>query len=471
MDAPRLALFVIGAAGVLVGSVVTVLVCRWRCRQRLAIETRVAGLERHSLSVRLDELRQRLESALAERDLLASQHLRAEKQNAELNARLEAERQLVQEKIALLNDARERLTAEFSVLADGILEAKGRNFAEQSKTQMDGLLGPLRQQLGEFKQRVEDVYDRESRDRAALFNEIGHLKNLNERIGRDAINLTNALKGDVKILGNWGEVILARVLEASGLEKGRGYDTQVSLTDPGGTRFQPDVIVRLPEGRDVIVDAKVSLKAYERYHNAGDDAAVRDGALKAHIASLRAHVKGLSEKQYETLVGIHSLDFVIMFVPVEAAFLTALENDRTLFGDAFEKNVILVSPSTLLVTLRTVQHMWRFVDQNANAMEIARQAGGLYDKFVGFIESLEDVGRQLERARGAYRTARERLSSGRGNLVRRAEQLKALGVKTRKTLPADYAAEEEMGGEMEENLEDVLEKDPPRNEERGDTHV
>ncbi|WP_054693994.1 DNA recombination protein RmuC [Desulfosarcina cetonica] len=160
-----------------------------------------------------------------------------------------------------------------------------------------------------------------------------------------------------------------------------------------------------------------------------------------------------------------------MFVPVEAAFLTALENDRTLFGDAFEKNVILVSPSTLLVTLRTVQHMWRFVDQNANAMEIARQAGGLYDKFIGFIESLEDVGRQLERARGAYRTARERLSSGRGNLVRRAEQLKALGVKTRKTLPADYAAEEEMGGEMEENLEDVLEKDPPRNEERGDTHV
>jgi DNA recombination protein RmuC len=254
------------------------------------------------------------------------------------------------------------------------------------------------------------------------------------------LNLTNALKGDVNTLGAWGEVILERILEASGLEKGRAYETQVSLTAGGGGRYQPDVIVKLPEGRDVIVDAKVSLKAYERYH-AADDEAVRSSALKAHLASLRSHLKGLSEKHYEDLEGIRTLDFVLMFVPIEAAFFTALKHDRSLFNEAFEKNVIMVSPSTLLVTLRTVHNIWRTVDQNENAQEIARQAGGMYDKFVGFIEALEEVGRQLDRAREAYRTARDRLSTGRGNLIRRAEQLKSLGVKTNKTLPEAYTDE------------------------------
>lgn len=388
---------------------------------------------------RIPELESALEKGRQAQDALQAEHLLLEKRLSELTTTLDAERRQSDEKIALLNDARQRLTVEFKLLAEAILDEKGKTFSEASKTQMSGLIGPLREQLGEFKKRVEDVYDKESRDRAALFNEIGHLKHLNERIGKDALNLTNALKGNVKTMGGWGEVILERILEASGLEKGRAYETQVSLTDGRGKRFQPDVIVRLPEGRDVVVDAKVSLKAYERYHTAADESS-RTAAVKAHLASLRAHLKGLSEKRYDDLEGIRTLDFVLMFVPIEAAFFTALENDPSLFPEAFEKNVILVCPSTLLVTLRTICNIWRFADQNENAREIARQAGGLYDKFVGFIEALEDLGRQLDRAKDAYRTARDRLSTGKGNLVRRAEQLKALGVKTTKSIPDSYAA-------------------------------
>lgn len=473
-----------GTAGLLLGAVMALFVCRSRNRSDLAALARLGQMEKAALEEKLASARQQLEtvrSDLAEvearldrrRDAMAgleaqkaglaqavtripvleealersrqgqeqrnAENLSLEKKLSELSTRLDAERRQAEEKLVLLNDARERLTVEFKVLAERILEEKGRTLADHNQSRMDTLIGPLREQLGDFKKRVEDVYDKESRDRAALFNEIGHLKNLNERIGKDALNLTNALKGDVKTLGGWGEVILERILEASGLEKGRAYETQVSLTGSSGSRYQPDVIVRLPEGRDVIVDAKVSLKDYERYH-ASTDETVRAAAIKAHLASLRAHFKSLSEKHYEDLEGIRTLDFVLMFVPVEAAFFAAVEHDRSLFGEAFAKNVILVSPSTLLVTLRTIHGIWRVADQNANALEIARQAGGLYDKFIGFIEALEDVGRQLDRAKEAYRTARERLSTGKGNLVRRAEQLKTLGVKANKALPETYAA-------------------------------
>ena len=414
------------------------------------LEARKAALTQ--VAQRVPELEAALEKSRGEQGQLRSVNLELEKKLSEYATQLDAERRQADEKIAVLNDARERLTNEFKVLADRILEEKGKVFTDRNRTQMDGLIGPLREQLGEFKKRVDDVYDKESRDRAALFNEIGHLKNLNERIGQDALNLTKALKGDVKTLGGWGEVILERILEASGLEKGRAYDTQVSLPAPGGRRYQPDVIVRLPEGRDVIVDAKVSLKDYERYHASADDA-VRSAAIKAHLASLRTHLKGLSEKHYEDLEGIRTLDFVLMFVPIEAAFFTALEHDRSLMSEAFEKNVILVSPSTLLVTLRTIHNIWRQADQNENAIEIARQAGNLYDKFVGFTEALEEVGRQLEKARQAHRTATERLCSGRGNLVRRTEQLKALGVKAKKTLPEAYQPALESGGEQTDGEE------------------
>ncbi len=408
-----------------------------RLRDALAdMEARKAAVDQ--AASRIPELEAAIATERNKLDNLKAVNLDLEKKLAQLTTRLEAERQQSEEKLALLNDARQRLTVEFKLLSDRILEEQGRSFSERSALQMDGLIGPLRQQLGDFKQRVEDVYDKESRDRAALRSEIGHLKHLNERIGQDALNLTNALKGDVKTLGNWGEVILERLLESSGLEKGRTYETQVSLPGGRGSRFQPDVIVRLPEGRDVIVDAKVSLKAYERFHSSADEDE-RAEAIKSHLASLRTHFKGLSGKHYEDLESVRSLDFVLMFVPVEAAFSVAMEHDANLFTDAFEKNVILVSPSSLMVTLRTIHNIWRYADQNENALEIARQAGGMYDKFVGFIEALEDVGRHLDRAKDAFRTVRDRLTAGRGNLVRRAEQLKALGVKANKALPEKFA--------------------------------
>jgi DNA recombination protein RmuC len=356
--------------------------------------------------------------------------------NAELKAVLNEERKQADEKIALLNEARDQFRDQFQNLAQQIFEEKGRVFSEQNKNSIENLISPLRDQIGDFKKRVEDVYDKESRDRAALQTEIHHLKELNQRISKEALNLTRALKGDSKARGNWGEVVLERVLEASGLQKGREYDVQVSLKDAEGKRFQPDVIVRLPRGKDVVVDAKVSLKDYETYY-AAEDSGERESALKSHIEALRAHIRTLASKSYEDLEGVRSLDFVLMFVPIEAAFLAAVERDRNLFTEAFERNIMVVSPSTLLVTLRTIENIWRNEYQNRNAIEIAKKAGALYDKFVGFVEALKEVGEQLDRARTAHRLATDRLVSGRGNLIRRTDELKNLGVKAGKELPSD----------------------------------
>jgi DNA recombination protein RmuC len=347
-----------------------------------------------------------------------------------------------QEKIDLLTEARQQLTTEFQNLANRIFEEKGKAFTDQNKSHLDGVLNPLREQIDVFKKKVEDVYDKETRDRVSLFEEIKNLKDLNQQISKEAVNLANALKGDSKVQGNWGEVVLERVLEESGLQKGREYEIQTSLQDEKGKRFQPDVIVRLPEGKDVIIDSKVSLKAYERYFSAETD---EDSALavKEHIGSMRNHIKELGSKKYEDLAGVRSLDFVLMFVPIEAAFLAAIQEERELFAQAFEKNIMLVSPSTLFVTLRTIQNVWRYEDQTQNSREIAKKAGDLYDKFVGFIESLEEVGKQLDKAKASYKMAHNRLSSGTGNLVKRTEDLKKLGVAARKKLPDTLVEEAE----------------------------
>ncbi|MDL2321472.1 DNA recombination protein RmuC, partial [Desulfosarcina sp. OttesenSCG-928-B08] len=445
MHLQELSWLVGGMVGLGIGAASSFLVCRFRHRSRIATETRFFQMEKRGMDQRLEELRGWYESAQTEQTALKARNLDLEKQVSALSAHLEDERRETHEKIALLQDARERLTVEFKLLSESIFEEKGRALSDQNQTRMDALLNPLREQLGDFKKRVEDVYDRESRDRVALRTEITNLRSLNERIGEDALHLTQALKGNVKTMGNWGEVILERILEASGLTRGREYDTQVRLSGPDGQRYQPDVVVRLPEGKSVIVDSKVSLKAYEAYFHETDTTA-RIQAVKAHLASVRNHVKGLSEKHYEDLEGLNTLDFVLMFVPVEGAFLTALEYDRQLFTDAFEKNVALVSPSTLLVTLRTICHFWRLSDQNENAVVIARQAGALYDKFIGFIESLEKIGTHLDRAGEAYQTAKDRLSTGRGNLVQRAEQLRTLGAKVNKSLPEGYGGGDAFSG-------------------------
>ena len=296
------------------------------------------------------------------------------------------------------------------------------------------MLDPLRLRLAEFQRKVEDVYVEEGKDRSALKEQVQQLMRLNQALSDDARNLTSALRGSVKSQGNWGELVLERVLEASGLRKGEEYRVQDSQTTDDGRRLQPDVVICLPEGRQLVVDAKVSLLAYERFTQAGDERE-QAVALKAHLDSMRAHLRGLSDKDYQKLYG-QSLDFVLMFIPVEPAFMTAVTHDAQLFMDAWERNVLLVSPSTLLFVVRTVAHLWRQEAQNRNAQEIARRGAELYDRLSAFVDDLRTVGDRLQGAQNAYAQAEKRLSEGRGNVIRQAEMLRELGVKPSKQLAA-----------------------------------
>lgn len=374
---------------------------------------------------------------------------RAEQQATALGTRLHEQTQGAQEKLALLERVREEFTDKFKSLASDLLEEKSKKFTEQNQTNLGTLLNPLREQLGDFRKRVDEVYDKESRERQLLKVEIDSLKNLNQRISEDAINLTRALKGESKTQGAWGELVLERLLEASGLQKGREYETQIGLRDEDGGRPRPDVIVHLPEGRDLIIDAKVSLTAYERYCSSVDDDE-RAVQISAHVASMRTHVKQLGERRYSELPGMNSLEFVLMFVPVEAAFIEAVHHDEALHAFALDKQVVIVTTSTLLATLRTVSSLWRFDDRNRNAFEIADRAGKLYDKFVGFVEDIEEARSKLDAARTALTGARSKLVSGRGNLVGHVEKLRDLGARAAKALPdalVERAQAEELPGQ------------------------
>ena len=387
---------------------------------------------------RLPELRSQLDIAHQRVDALSREHSKLEVDFAALHTKCVEQQQSAVEKINLLEQAESRLGKEFENLANRIFEEKHRKFSESSKTGVESLLGPVRQQLTDFRKKVEDIYDSENKDRASLRAEISQLKGLNERISSDALNLTKALKGDSKVRGNWGEVQLERLLEQSGLAKGREYEVQCSFRSEDGQRFQPDVIVHLPERKDVIIDSKVSLVSYEQFH-ASEDEEVRKRHVDAHIASLRAHIDGLSAKNYDELIGLNSLDLVIMFVPIEPALLLALEQHPELTEEALHKSVLLVCPSTLMGTLRIIHNIWRYEQQNRNTQEIASQAGNLYDAFANFVESL---GQALDKAQVEFETAHKRLKSGRGNLIARAEKLKQLGIKTKKSLP-DQPIEED----------------------------
>lgn len=353
---------------------------------------------------------------------------------ARLNTSLSEQQKQNDEKLKLLQDAKVTLNNEFKNLATEIFEARQIQFKQQSKEQLTNVLAPLQERIKEFEKRVEQTYNDESKERFSLVKEVQNLQELNTQMAREAINLTNALKGETKTQGTWGEIVLERVLEKSGLQKGREYEIQVSVKDAEGRRFQPDVIVRLPEGKDVIIDSKVSLNAYEKYCSSEDDA-TRATALKAHVHSLRQHIKTLGEKDYQKVEGIRTLDFVLLFMPIEAAFSLAVQEDPEIFSDAFSRNIMIVSPSTLLATLRTIQNIWRYEQQNKNAEKIAKKAGALYDKFVGFVADLETIGSRLESAQDSYKDAVNKLTSGRGNLVRRAELIKELGAATSKSLP------------------------------------
>ncbi len=359
-----------------------------------------------------------------------------------LEAELDSERKQVQNRIESLNEAKEALTNQFKNLANEILEDKSKKFTEQNALQLDILLKPLQTKLTEFKEQVSHSYDQESRERFALKNEIERLANLNLKMSDEARSLTNALKGDSKIQGNWGELVLESILESSGLRKGEEYLVQDSHTQADGGRLQPDVIVKLPEGRHLIIDSKVSITAYARHTEAGDDA-VAEQELLAHIQSIRQHIQGLSAKNYASIADLSTVDFVLMFIPIEPAFLSALKVAPNLYQEALAKNIVLVCPSTLMATLRTVAHLWRQDQQNKNAMEIARQCANLYDKFVGFVEDLEQIGKRLDQAQSSYHDAFNKLKSGKGNLIKAAEKVKELGVKPNKVIAINLLNHEE----------------------------
>ena len=359
-----------------------------------------------------------------------------------LEAELDSERKQVQNRIESLNEAKDALTNQFKNLANEILEDKSRKFTEQNAQQLDILLKPLQTKLTEFKEQVSHSYDQESRERFALKNEIERLANLNLKMSDEARSLTNALKGDSKIQGNWGEIILESILESSGLRKGEEYLVQDSHTQADGGRLQPDVIVKLPEGRHLVIDSKVSITAYARHTEAGDDAIAKQELL-AHIQSIRQHIQGLSAKNYSGIADLSTVDFVLMFIPIEPAFLSALKASPNLYQEALAKNIVLVCPSTLMATLRTVAHLWRQDQQNKNAMEIARQCANLYDKFVGFVEDLEQIGKRLDQAQSSYHDAFNKLKSGKGNLIKAAERVKELGVKPNKVIANNLLNHEE----------------------------
>lgn len=440
------------AAGLVVGGVLAAALLRGRIalaaeRARMEAEAGLAPLtERARL---LEEERQSLRAANVELAARAEGWREAlEKTRAErsvLVERLGAERRQAQDKIDLLQQAREALSDQFKSLAAEILEDKSKRFTEQNQANIGALLDPLRLRLQEFQGKVEEVYVQEGKDRSALAEQVRQLMELNRALGQDAKNLTRALIGSVKAQGNWGELVLERVLEASGLRRGMEYDTQESHTREDGSRAQPDVVIHLPEDRHLVVDAKVSLTAYEGYVIAEDDAG-RQLAVRRHLDSVRAHIKGLAERNYQALYGLGSLDFVLMFVPIEPAFMLAVTHDDTLFMDAWQKNVLLVSPSTLLFVVRTVAHLWRQEAQNRNAQDIARRGAELYDKLAGFVDDLDTLGNRLGQAQKSFDAAYGKFTRGRGNLIRQAEMLRELGVKPAKSLAAglvEQAAEDD----------------------------
>lgn len=378
-------------------------------------------------------------------------------ENERLATQIEQERLASEEKLSLLGEARKSLSDQFQNLANTILEEKSRRFTEQNREQLHQVLNPLNERIHGFGELVKQTYDKESRERLTLENELKRLQGLNAQLHSEAKALTNALTGTQnKVQGNWGEMILETVLENSGLQKGREYVVQaasVRKEEDGGTRrLQPDVLVNLPDNKQIVIDSKVSLTAYVRYTQAADaDTAARE--LAAHVASIRAHMKGLSLKDYTDLEGVNTLDFVFMFIPVEPAYLLALQNDAGLFQECFDKRIMLVGPSTLLATLRTVANIWRNEQQNQNALAIADEGGKLYDKFVGFVQTLESVGKGIDQAQSSFQTAFKQLAEGRGNLVGRAEKLRLLGVKAGKQLQRDLVERSNETTALSESLE------------------
>ena len=399
------------------------------------------------LTEKLFASEQNLQKLIAEYDALTllQNQLTIKKQElsteiTRLTTTLELERTQSKDKLEFKENAEKQLSNQFKLVASEILEEKSRKFTDQNKINLDQLLEPLKIKISEFQGKVQEVYIQEGKDRSALSEQVKQLMALNNQLSDDAHNLTQALKGQSKAQGNWGELILERVLEASGLRKDHEYNVQVSHVREDGTRVQPDVVINLPENRHLVIDAKVSLTAYEIHTNADSDSE-RSTAVKKHLESVRSHIKELSEKNYQQLYGLHSFDFVLMFIPVEPAFMLAISHDNNLWLDSWKKNILLVSPSTLLFVVRTVAHLWKQEQQNRNAQEIASRGAELYNKLAGFVDDLNMLGKRLQQAQIAYDDAYSKFSKGKGNVIRQAEMLKQLGVKPTKPLSQNLAAD------------------------------
>lgn len=357
----------------------------------------------------------------------------------ELTGLLEEQRQTHKQD---LEEIHKRLTSEFENIANKVLEEKSQKFTTQNKENIDGILSPLRERLKDFSEKVEKSYNEENKDRAALKKEIEMLVTLNKQVSEEANNLARALKGDTKKQGNWGEVILERVLERSGLIKGQEYDTQFTTQNNEGNTIKPDVVVYLPDGKHIIIDSKVSLKAYEQLSNCVNEDE-RHSLLNQHIISVRTHIKGLSDKNYQTAKGLITPDFVLLFIPVEASFSVAIQADEDLFNYAWDRKIVMVSPSTLLATLKTIASVWKQEKQNKNALEIANQATDLIDKFSGFAEDLIKAGSKLDDGKHAFDEAVKKLHTGKGNIVNRLKNIEKLGIKGTKNIPDALMPDEE----------------------------
>jgi len=393
---------------------------------------------------RFSKQEERLDKLISEKDEIKSDY---EKRIQLLTGQLErskadaefmlTRKQELEEQQKELKALQEKMKTEFEGVAASILQKNSKEFASTNEKRLGELLLPFKDSLSRFEKQVNEAYDKELRDKADLKAELKELVKLNQTISEEAKNLTQALKGDTKKQGNWGEVVLERVLEQSGLEKGREYETQVSTNNLDGKRIQPDVVIHLPEDKHLIVDSKVSLIGYEGYVNAETDEE-RDLALKAHLTSVKNHIRQLSEKRYETGDNLSTPDFVLLFMPIEAAFALAVQADGSLFSEAWKQKIVVVSPTTLLATLRTIASIWKQERQTKNAQQIALEGGRLYDKIVGFLQDMDKIDRTLDQTREAYNNAMNKLTTGRGNILNRTEKIRKLGASVSKKLPEKF---------------------------------
>ena len=397
--------------------------------ERAALEEKNNGL-----SFQIEELKTQLVTSNSEKEIIRTEkeaiNIQLSKKENDFENLWERNKEQKDE----VEKLQEKFTKEFENLANKILEEKSTKFTEQNKENMKNILSPLQEKIQLFEKKVDDTHKESIDYHAALRQQIIGLTDMNAQMSKETLNLTKALKGDSKMQGNWGELVLERVLEKSGLEKDREYYVQQSHTAVDGNRVFPDVVINLPDGKKMIVDSKVSLTAYEKYINEEDDS-LKNGYLKEHVSSIKRHVEQLGEKNYHDLYEIESPDFVLLFIPIEPAFAMALNEDTTLYNKAFEKNIVIVTPSTLLATLRTIDSMWANQKQQENAMEIARQAGALYDKFQGFVDDLIKIGKKIDESKTEYGAAMNKLVEGKGNLITSVEKLKKMGAKAKKALP------------------------------------